>query len=49
MEFNGTLAENELRIVLEVGLNTLLANGALPLITEEGVTRAKISMKVGHD
>lgn len=35
VEFTGTLEGKELQAVIEVGLNTLLAHGALPFYVDE--------------
>lgn len=36
MKFEGTLTQEEFDFVLEIGLNYLVKNGALPMIIDDG-------------
>ncbi len=35
VKFEGELTEDELNLVIEIGLNVLLANGAIPLVLKQ--------------
>ncbi len=47
-EFNGHLDEDEHSFVIEVGLATLLAQGALPFINKSKVDAGKVTKDIGN-
>jgi hypothetical protein len=47
-EFSGELSSDEYNFIVEVGLATLLAQGALPFINSDQVEAGKVSGEVGN-